>query len=138
MFLFFHNPIKRNSFIFYFNPIKLIIILKKKNNIKVFKNITYILCSSYNLCDLLGPNTTECAPQLKSQNLPCHCPFQPGTYTLQPATFKVPEMSGLWSWLASVSIHKNANQYLVQSVQILYVDFKQKCKYLSRNTVETS
>ncbi|XP_022291336.2 ganglioside GM2 activator-like [Crassostrea virginica] len=56
---------------------------------------------SYNLCELLGPNTTECAPQLRSQNLPCHCPFQPGTYTLHPATFQIPQMSGVWSWLAS-------------------------------------
>ncbi|XP_061177261.1 ganglioside GM2 activator-like [Saccostrea echinata] len=57
---------------------------------------------SYDLCNLLSTfNATQCPPQLRAQNLPCHCPFQPGTYTMTPAVFKIPEMSGLWSWLAS-------------------------------------
>ena len=64
--------------------------------------------SSYDFCDLLNQgfvhnNTTECPPQLRSQNLPCTCPFKAGTYTLNPATFTIPKLDSLWSWLASVS-----------------------------------
>lgn len=95
--------------------------------IKIFKHIIQILCSSYNLCDLLGPNTTDCAPQLKSQNLPCHCPFQPGTYTLQPATFKIPELSGVWSWLASVSIYIK-----ITSIAFTKLLFQSLCVNLKR------
>ena len=65
--------------------------------------------SSYDLCALLsqfeGPNGTSiCPQQLKDNNFPCHCPFQAGHYHLNPVQFMIPELSGVWQWLASVSI----------------------------------
>ncbi|KAK3097084.1 hypothetical protein FSP39_006236 [Pinctada imbricata] len=67
----------------------------------------------YELCDLLSrnfihDNVTTCPQQLVDQNLPCTCPFQPGTYTLKPTTFTVPKLDSLWSWLASGDYHVDA------------------------------
>ncbi|KAL4233254.1 hypothetical protein ACF0H5_007938 [Mactra antiquata] len=61
----------------------------------------------YELCDLLSGknwnNTHHCPPEIdaSSPDFPCSCPFQPGTYHLNPTTFIIPELAGLWKFLAS-------------------------------------
>ena len=62
--------------------------------------------SSYDLCDLLDwfrrvPG--ECPWQLTNSNVPCMCPFDNTTYTLQPYPFSVPQVSAMWEWIAAVS-----------------------------------
>lgn len=60
---------------------------------------------SYNLCDLLsrfkdGNGTSHCPLQLEQDHFPCACPFAPGHYRLNHATFQVPEVQALYKFLA--------------------------------------
>ena len=61
--------------------------------------------SEYDVCDLIGKiSDADCANYLKPNHIPCRCPIPEGTYTLSPHTFQIPEATGAWSWIASVSI----------------------------------
>ncbi|KAL4233006.1 hypothetical protein ACF0H5_007692 [Mactra antiquata] len=57
---------------------------------------------SYDVCDLLGKfeGRGGCPWQLVESNFPCMCPFSNATHTLQPLPFYIPEVQGIWSWIA--------------------------------------
>ncbi|XP_060601063.1 ganglioside GM2 activator-like isoform X1 [Ruditapes philippinarum] len=61
----------------------------------------------YELCDLLSGrsfnNTNHCPNEIltSTPDFPCACPFKPGTYHLNPTTFIIPELAGVWKFLAS-------------------------------------
>jgi len=61
-------------------------------------------CKYPNACGMLssafGNGTAGCPAQMVDANIPCTCPIPAGTYTLNNALFSIPEVSGIWSWLA--------------------------------------
>ncbi|OWF52489.1 Ganglioside GM2 activator [Mizuhopecten yessoensis] len=65
-------------------------------------------CTYDDVCSMLSSSFSlngapNCPAQLSNEGLPCNCPFAEGRYTMNQEHFKIPEMSGVWSWLASVS-----------------------------------
>ena len=73
-------------------------------NILHYNDIFITYFSEYDLCDLLAKiSDADCAAFLKADYIPCHCPIPPGTYTLSPHTFNIPE-TGPWTWIPAVSI----------------------------------
>ncbi|XP_005103957.1 ganglioside GM2 activator [Aplysia californica] len=58
----------------------------------------------YDLCNKLSEafSAKGCPAELKANNVPCTCDtLKPGTYSLNAQKFTIPELSGLYSWLAS-------------------------------------
>ncbi|XP_045199211.2 ganglioside GM2 activator-like [Mercenaria mercenaria] len=63
--------------------------------------ISWVGSCSYDVCDLLSWfDDRGCPWQLESNNFPCTCPFNNGTYTLDPHPFYIPEVRGPWQWIA--------------------------------------
>ncbi|XP_060069686.1 ganglioside GM2 activator-like [Ylistrum balloti] len=63
-------------------------------------------CTYPDVCSLLSSTfvkngAVDCPVQLAAEGLPCTCPIQAGHYTLHHGHFQIPELSGVWSWLAS-------------------------------------
>ncbi|XP_033740491.1 ganglioside GM2 activator-like [Pecten maximus] len=63
-------------------------------------------CTYDDVCSLLSSSfmkdgTANCPPQLSGEGLPCTCPIPAGHYELRHGHFQIPELSGVWSWLAS-------------------------------------
>ncbi|XP_056146173.1 ganglioside GM2 activator [Lampris incognitus] len=60
-------------------------------------------CHYKDVCDLLSqliPPGQECPEPLHTYGLPCHCPFKPGSYSLPPSEFYLPDMD-LPYWLTN-------------------------------------
>ncbi|XP_069138581.1 ganglioside GM2 activator-like [Argopecten irradians] len=62
-------------------------------------------CQYADLCDMLSSNFMEngvpnCPPQLVAEGLPCTCPIPAGHYAINHGHFTIPELSGVWSFLA--------------------------------------
>jgi len=58
----------------------------------------------YDACDVLHKafNASGCPAELKANSIPCTCDtVTAGKYSLNDQKFKIPELSGLYSWLAS-------------------------------------
>ncbi|XP_071137086.1 protein lin-12-like [Mytilus edulis] len=61
---------------------------------------------TYDLCSMLSSRFNvngqlSCPPQLEKQNLPCTCPIQAGTYTLNPNVWTIPPLPSILSYLSS-------------------------------------
>ncbi|XP_041365981.1 ganglioside GM2 activator-like [Gigantopelta aegis] len=60
-------------------------------------------CTYPDVCELLEDHYNEtigCNENLQAHDIPCTCPFLPGTYTLKPEMFQIPQLKGLWASLA--------------------------------------
>jgi len=63
-------------------------------------------CTYSDLCGLLDQHfgasgDATCPPQVLAAGVSsCQCPFSAGTYSMSDTVFQVPELTGLWSWLA--------------------------------------
>ncbi|XP_071113284.1 ganglioside GM2 activator-like [Haliotis cracherodii] len=57
----------------------------------------------YDFCDLIGPDvnkTVKCPKQLAENDIPCECPFPPGTYALKHhELFTIKKISKSLQWL---------------------------------------
>ncbi|KAI8511543.1 GM2 ganglioside activator [Branchiostoma belcheri] len=57
-------------------------------------------CTYTDLCAKIpGKPTDACPPPLSTYNIPCHCPFKSGNYTLPPSNFDLPSIGSLPEWL---------------------------------------
>eukprot|EP00057_Strongylocentrotus_purpuratus_P034623 XP_795968.3 PREDICTED: ganglioside GM2 activator [Strongylocentrotus purpuratus] len=86
-------------------PVKVSLSIKKK--VLVWLPIPCIdgvgSCVYDDVCEMLDtmfPPSQPCPAPLATYNLPCHCPFKAGTYTL-PKSDVVVEDTGIPSWLSS-------------------------------------
>jgi len=61
-------------------------------------------CTYPDACQLLEDHFGEghgCPQQFIDNDLPCTCPFLAQTYSMTDTVFKIPELTGIWSWLAA-------------------------------------
>lgn len=91
-------------------------------------NTDILLFSTYDLCSILSSRFNvngqlSCPPQLEKQNLPCTCPIQAGTYTLNPDVWTIPPLRSFLSFYSSVRILKfksHIKTFLQQKKSLLY------------------
>ncbi|KAK7486629.1 hypothetical protein BaRGS_00022154 [Batillaria attramentaria] len=96
-------------------------------------------CTYDDACALLsgafGADGTQCPQQLVDNNVPCACPFQAGSYSMTNAVFSIPELSGLWSWLAEGDYRATAKlidsqsgqELACQHMEVTVVDGHERC-----------
>ncbi|XP_076445653.1 ganglioside GM2 activator-like [Babylonia areolata] len=97
-------------------------------------------CTYNDACGLLETNYgagsgVACPPQVTSTGLRCTCPFPAGTYSMNNAVFNIPELSGLWSWLAEgdyrvtlkLTDNPTGQQLACQKVEATIVDGHPSC-----------
>ncbi|KAL8560163.1 hypothetical protein ACOMHN_021658 [Nucella lapillus] len=63
-------------------------------------------CTYKSACGMLSGSygngtNTACPPEIRATGMPCTCPIPAGTYSMANTVFKIPELTGVWSWLAS-------------------------------------
>ncbi|XP_019614496.1 PREDICTED: ganglioside GM2 activator-like [Branchiostoma belcheri] len=84
-------------------PIKAALVIKKKVLfawIEVPCVDSVGSCTYTDLCAKIpGKPTDACPPPLSTYNIPCHCPFKAGNYTLPPSNFDLPSIGSLPEWL---------------------------------------
>eukprot|EP00058_Branchiostoma_floridae_P009024 XP_002594512.1 hypothetical protein BRAFLDRAFT_124972 [Branchiostoma floridae] len=85
------------------SPLKAAVVIKKKVlfawiEVPCVDNVGS--CTYGDICSMIpGDPTDPCPPPLSTYNIPCHCPFREGNYTLPASTFELPSVGGLPSWL---------------------------------------
>lgn len=60
-------------------------------------------CTYDNFCDLFNISK-PCGPILEQYKIPCHCPFNSGTYTFPTTSFATKVPSNVPSWLTDVTV----------------------------------
>lgn len=96
-------------------------------------------CTYADVCGMLagsyGNGTSGCPRQFVDNNTPCTCPFAAGAYPMSNAVFTIPEMSGIWSWLAdgdykaTAKLIDNASgeELACQHLEVTVVDGNESC-----------
>ncbi|OPL21199.1 hypothetical protein AM593_10784, partial [Mytilus galloprovincialis] len=96
-----------------------------------FGSCTYDFCSMLNTAFNVN-GQISCPPQMAKQNLPCTCPIQAGTYTLNPDVWVIPTLPSLLSWLSSGDYKVDAKLVNKDSGEIIacyntQIAFAHKC-----------